>query len=625
MSRKSVNMNREVSVQTVIKKRVNKQGYRHWSGKWVKSYKRTVRSYGSHYFTTIKDPNTGEMRYAEVRVENGKRYYRWVDDKRHTRPKRALSTYSRFDQLRSLSEIELLQLTKDYNIKIDSNDTKSQIFDKLLDRAEILRYRKKMKQYSKQELQDFLIFFKIERPEQYDTKEKIIKYLETKIDATKIDAPYKTKEWESYKKRVFELTNNQKFVLRLLSLETAPGYHTTYDKEYLIKLIGDQEIRDLESRSLIEYRGGGSGGNKPYNITEIGLNSYRCDRNAFSNLKEPDYASMIKTLPAEIMNSTKELAKSEREYTIGIDFERELKMPQEIVALQGADTFTWRLKDIEFYGHTHPYEEKPGPSKNDLINMIFGRPEFIVAGNTGKTIILNIEDDNKYQKWKRDPESMTYFMFDIDQDKDREGLFNSTGVRAYPYEKGMKLKLIDDPKFEKPFPKFENWQLSKIKQGTNPHLKEEKTKEAIKWKRKLLSTKQITPEEQLNESQWMLKYLYDWQKEDTMDKYVLEKEIEKEVANYQEIVRKIEANPSEIKSSTKFSSKDQTVRWLSLSGEQLKKELNDISKYPNVESLKEASESLLSNQEKKLKTRKRLVEIIEKKIAEDRAISHLGR
>jgi len=110
-----------------------------------------------------------------------------------------------------------------------------------------------------------------------------------------------------------------------------------------------------------------------------------------------------------------------------------------------------------------------------------------------------------------------------------------------------------------------------------------------------------------------------------MDKYVLEKEIEKEVANYQEIVRKIEANPSEIKSSTKFSSKDQTVRWLSLSGEQLKKELNDINKYSNLESLKEASESLLSNQEKKLKTRKRLVEIIEKKIAEDRAISHLGR
>jgi len=78
-------------------------------------------------------------------------------------------------------------------------------------------------------------------------------------------------------------------------------------------------------------------------------------------------------------------------------------------------------------------------------------------------------------------------------------------------------------------------------------------------------------------------------------------------------------------SSLPLSSRDQTSRWLSLSKEQLKQELNDTNKYPDIESLKEASESLLTRQEKNLKTRKRLVEIIEKKIAEDRAISHLGR
>ena len=44
--------------------------------------------------------------------------------------------------------------------------------------------------------------------------------------------------------------------------------------------------------------------------------------------------------------------------------------------------------------------------------------------------------------------------------------FEKTGVRLIPYRKGMKIKLMDDPKFEKKFPFFSGEALAKISKGS---------------------------------------------------------------------------------------------------------------------------------------------------------------
>jgi len=64
---------------------------------------------------------------------------------------------------------------------------------------------------------------------------------------------------------------------------------------------------------------------------------------------------------------------------------------------------------------------------------------------------------------------------------------------------------------------------------------------------------------------------------------------------------------------------------MSLTKEQLRKELDDTNRYPNVDSIKIAAESQLTNKEMKLKTRERIINIILKKNEEDKAIASLGR
>ena len=240
----------------------------------------------------------------------------------------------------------------------------------------------------------------------------------------------------------------------MLSEELAPGYPQRISKEKLIKLVGEKDFHRLEDKLLIQ------GYNNVYYLTSDGKAVYNANKEAFENLEIPEYKSMTKELPIDVMQSAKALAKNEREYSIGIDFERELKNPQQIVAIQGAKTFTWHLnEDFEFFGHTHPNLSEPHPSKN-------GRPEFIVAGKSGKTIIVNIENDNIYRKWKREKYPMSYSWFDLNKKENRDRFFEFTGVKVYPYRKGMKVKLIDDPKLEKSFPFFSEYQLSTISKGS---------------------------------------------------------------------------------------------------------------------------------------------------------------
>ncbi|MFX1479364.1 MAG: hypothetical protein ACFFCI_14625 [Promethearchaeota archaeon] len=77
--------------------------------------------------------------------------------------------------------------------------------------------------------------------------------------------------------------------------------------------------------------------------------------------------------------------------------------------------------------------------------------------------------------------------------------------------------------------------------------------------------------------------------------------------------------------SKKIKLEDQTSRWLSLNNEELKKELNDMEKYPDSKSLKQASYSILKTEERRLRKREKIINIVIKRISEERAIVRLGR
>jgi len=70
---------------------------------------------------------------------------------------------------------------------------------------------------------------------------------------------------------------------------------------------------------------------------------------------------------------------------------------------------------------------------------------------------------------------------------------------------------------------------------------------------------------------------------------------------------------------------DQASRWISLTLNELKDELNDLDKYSDSTSLKKAAYSILSPNERRLRTRQKIIGIIVDRISEDKAIAHLGR
>ncbi len=78
-------------------------------------------------------------------------------------------------------------------------------------------------------------------------------------------------------------------------------------------------------------------------------------------------------------------------------------------------------------------------------------------------------------------------------------------------------------------------------------------------------------------------------------------------------------------SAQKVKIEDQTARWMNLTQEQLATELNDLTKYPDIPTLKQASSSLLKAEDKKLRIRDKIINIILKRIAEDKAIASFGR
>lgn len=114
--------------------------------------------------------------------------------------------------------------------------------------------------------------------------------------------------------------------------------------------------------------------------------------------------------------------------------------------------------------------------------------------------------------------------------------------------------------------------------------------------------------------------------ENGLAKYVSSKNIQKE--ELLSLLGKSEIREQKIQSRTttkKRKIEDQASRWISLTLNELKDELNDLDKYPDSTSIKKAAYSILSPNERRLRTRQKIIGIIVDRISEDKAIAHLGR
>ena len=71
--------------------------------------------------------------------------------------------------------------------------------------------------------------------------------------------------------------------------------------------------------------------------------------------------------------------------------------------------------------------------------------------------------------------------------------------------------------------------------------------------------------------------------------------------------------------------KDQTSQWLRLTASELSSELNDLNKYPDAKTLKQAATSILKPNEKRFRLREKIINTILTRISEEKALVNLGR
>lgn len=200
--------------------------------------------------------------------------------------------------------------------------------------------------------------------------------------------------------------------------------------------------------------------------------------------------TMIKELPHNYMKAISEISKSKKESSFCIDFKR-LKYEDglsehQLTVIEGteinAPSESSFHSHCSMHGHTHPNEDIPLPSYRDL-DIQSCHPKFIVGGNNGTIMFFNVEDKDKhikylknmhrieekfklirkesgvdydirlpsinvrkiYEKYGRDfMEKYGYGIYGNNLLKDKRGrdvFFDQTGVRVYPYKKGMKIEL----------------------------------------------------------------------------------------------------------------------------------------------------------------------------------------
>lgn len=207
---------------------------------------------------------------------------------------------------------------------------------------------------------------------------------------------------------------------------------------------------------------------------------------------------MRKKVKKNVMNAFEELGKGMNEYSIGLDFEDPFRDPEQIYAYQGGDSSTLRVPDWEMFGHTHPDRAYPSPSTADIRNMELYYPEFITAN--GKSIILNVENKQKHDKWKKENQYRDGGTHPVDlgyaqkhyknghflkEYKDlvydhvgRKIFYNETGVRITPWYPQMDIPMRMDKKQEKkifdiPRSKLSEWH--KKRYASHPRRFEDKT------------------------------------------------------------------------------------------------------------------------------------------------------
>jgi hypothetical protein len=85
---------------------------------------------------------------------------------------------------------------------------------------------------------------------------------------------------------------------------------------------------------------------------------------------------------------------------------------------------------------------------------------------------------------------------------------------------------------------------------------------------------------------------------------------------------KASSNKRKVKTTKKVE--DQGTKWVLLSKTALQEELNNLHKYPDSKTLKQAGYSLLKSEERRLRKREKIIAIILKRIEESQALAQFG-
>lgn len=373
--------------------------------------------------------------------------------------------YIRAKEKESLSETYLIYLIRDFGFdkpELVIHELKKQ---HLLEETEgnrykttyigdikATRYKYSFNDWTLSELKEYSkwLALKPKRPERgYFHKDELVKAIE------RASPYYAVDQFEREKYEVNRLTDDEKMLLLYLDAFGSQDVGT------LRALMGDYKpIDSLHKTTLATLTPKGVMHLRAHNI----IDSF----DAFKNVALTDFKLPIeRELPHAVIEAARSLAANEegREYSVAIDFEREEVSPERIVAMKGAKSFTYKIDDFELFGHTHPSHEKALPSKIDIINMKYGVPEIIVAGKSGDTIVLSIKDLKQFNKLKKKPENFSYYMYnymDFENPVHKKDFLKMTGVEVRPYEKGMKIRMIDDLKREKSVPDLNKTALSNI-------------------------------------------------------------------------------------------------------------------------------------------------------------------
>nr|BDI55125.1 MAG: bifunctional (p)ppGpp synthase/hydrolase RelA [uncultured archaeon] len=329
------------------------------------------------------------------------------------------------------------------------------------------------------------------------------------------------------------------------------------------------------------------------------------------------FPTMTKEFPDNIAKGVRGLAEGDREQSIAIDFERTLHQPQRMIAIEGGRTSTIRIDDFEIFGHTHPNSTWVMPSATDLLLMNYKEPEFIVAGKSGKIMFFNVEDPNKMTEWLEKSNEKGVFKSKVGTNpinsetllkkygqkiynkygyintllKDKEGreiFFQETGVRVYPYKKGMKIEMRDDPHLEKKVPSVSYELLYKWKYKQSPD----------DWENVLRKQKVIR------------KKVY--KKQSNLDKHLL---INTKMLEEYGDLKTFDKKQTRI---VKIPEINVWTKWVNMTPKELERYLNSLT----VKEIKQKSDY---SKIQKYKRKSKIIEVLTKEINYLKAVSQFGK